>query len=133
MASKDNILAGFYKVDQRGGSYVVATFFNPETMETETMCVRDYDYADGRNDRDDLYYMPINEEMRRVWLHSHGVILPGDLIEVYKGRKVKKGTIARVVEIKAVYDLYGRQVADYAYFEDGQRTNVDNCKLVEQG
>ena len=31
----------FYKVNQTGGSYVVALFANPITWESYTVCVRD--------------------------------------------------------------------------------------------
>ena len=50
-------MQGFFKVDQRGGSYVVAQFYNPDTGETRSECVRDYDYGDCSRDKDDLYDM----------------------------------------------------------------------------
>ena len=121
---------GFFKVNQSGGSYVVATLYNPTTGEETTKCVRDYDYDDCSRDCDELYYMPIDNDVRRLWLHSHGVIMAGDTIKVVKGRKVKVGTVATVKEIKPITDRYGRWVADYAYLADGQRTNVTNCVLA---
>lgn len=121
---------GFFKVHEGGGSFVTATFFNPETKEYFTACVRDYDYADGSRDNDELYYMPINENARREWLHYNGVILPGDVVKVVKGRKVPIGTTGTVINKKPYFDRYGRQVATYVYLDNGQRTNENNCVLV---
>ena len=123
-------MEGFFKVKQSGGSYVVAVFYNPYTGETRSECVRDYDYGDCSRDNDELYNMPIDEEVRSLWLHSQGQILAGDTVEVCKGRKVPKGTIATGKSIRPYYDRYGRWVADYAYFTDGQRTNIENCRLL---
>lgn len=120
---------GFFKVAQSGGSYVTATLYNPTTGEDKIVTVRDYDYADCSRDNDEVYNTPINDEVRRVWLHKGGHILVGDTVEVVKGRKVKVGTIAIVKEIRPYYDRYGRWVADYLYFTDGQRTNINNCKM----
>lgn len=121
----------FYKVDEKGGSFVVATLFNPITKETDSVVVRDYDYSDGSRDNDYWYDMPIDKAVRRVWLHHNGVILNGDLVEVVKGRKLAKGYVGRVQVIKSICDRYGRWVADYAYFEDGNRTNINNLKILE--
>lgn len=57
---------GFYKVAQTGGTYVVATFYNPETGDMKSKCVRDYDYSDCSRDDDELYYMEINEDVRKT-------------------------------------------------------------------
>ena len=122
---------GFFKVAENGGTYVTGVFYNPETGMVKHELLRDYDYADGSRDNDELYYMPINEEARTLWLHSMGRILVGDVVEVYKGRKVPVGTVGRVKDIKPYKDRYGRTVADYVYFEDGQKTNIDNCRLKE--
>ena len=84
-------MEGFFKVKQSGGSYVVAVFYNPYTGETRSECVRDYDYGDCSRDNDELYNMPIDEEVRSLWLHSQGQILAGDTVEVFKGRKVPRG------------------------------------------
>lgn len=120
----------FRKVGQTGGSYVVATFVDTDTWETKSMCVRDYDYADCSRDRDDLYYMPIDEEAAELWRKHRGVIAKGDTIKVVKGRKVAHGTIAKVADVYDWKDRYGRVQATYAVFEDGQKTNVNNCIIV---
>lgn len=121
---------GFYKVHQTGGSYIVATFYNPDTKETIEKCVRDYDYADCSRDNDELYFMQINESIKSQWLHDKGIILVGDTVEVFKGRKIPIGTIAKVVDKKPYRDRYGREQAIYLYLDNGQKTNENNCKLI---
>ena len=123
--------AGFYKVAQSGGSFVTATFFNPDTGEEYTGCVRDYDYADCSRDSDGLYHMQIDEEARRDWQHHHGALLIGDFVEVFKGRKVAKGTSGVIIKIRPVYDRYRRWVADYAVLDCGKSTNIKNCRMLE--
>ena len=122
---------GFYKVSQHGGSYVVAIFFNPETKEEYSKCVRDYDYADCSRDDDELYYMDIDEEVANAWQHHNGEILVSDTVRVVKGRKVPLGTVAKVTAKRPYYDRYNRWVADYLYFDNGMKTNVKNCEFVE--
>lgn len=124
-------LEGFKKVAQEGGIFIVATFFNPETGETKTQCVRDYDYADCSRDDDELYYMPIDEQAKRQWEHKQGKILEGDTVKVVKGRKVKVGTVSVVKRTRKVNDRYGRWVADYLIFENGEQTNVENCEVIQ--
>ena len=122
---------GFYKVAQEGGCYIVATFFNPDIKESISCCVRDYDYSGCSRDNDELYYMPINEEVKKQWLHHNGIILVDDTIKVVKGRKVPIGTIAKVIDKKPYKDRYGRIQAMYLYLDNGMKTNEDNCKLYE--
>lgn len=127
-------LCEFYKVSENGGTFVTAVFYNPNTNEYFETLVRDYDYADGSRDKDDLYYKPISENAKRKWIHAWGSVLVGDTVEVFKGRKVKIGTIAKIVQIKPYYDPYcswKRWLCDYAYLDNGQKTNVLNCRLVE--
>jgi len=125
----------FYKVNQSGGSYVTALLYNPVTHETKTKCVRDYDYEDGRNDDDELYYAPIDvdaAEHYRKWMNNlnGGFIKAGDVVEVVKGRKIPLGTIGKVVRVYDWRDRYGRPQATYAVFEDGRKTSVWNCKII---
>ena len=122
---------GFYKVEQHGGTFIVAEFYNPDTRELESKCVRDYDYADCSRDDDELYYMDINEEVKRICLHDNGQILVGDMAKVVKGKTIEHGYIGRVVNKREYKDRYGRWVADYIYFEDGRKINVANCVLVQ--
>lgn len=125
----------FYKVGQHGGTYVVATLYNPVTHETDTKCVRDYDYEDCRNDDDELYYAPICEEAvehQRKWLNSQygGFIKAGDTVRVFKGRKIPVGTVAKVARVYDWKDRYGRKQTTYAVFEDGRKTSEDNCYII---
>lgn len=131
MIAKSEELKGFHKVSHEGGTYVTGMFYNPETGEEISVLLRDYDYADCSRDNDELYYMPIDEEVRVLWLHKHGIICEGDTVKVVKGRKIPIGTVAKVVKIKAYYDKYHRWCADYAYLDNGMKTNVDNCELLE--
>ena len=120
----------FRKVGQTGVSYVVATFVDTDTWETKSLCVRDYDYSDCSRDKDDLYYMPIDEKAAELWRKHCGVIAKGDTVKVVKGRKVAHGTIGTVVNVYDWKDRYGRVQATYAVLEDGQKTNVNNCIIV---
>lgn len=120
----------FKKVAQTSGSYVVATFYNPKTGEVKTQCVRDYDYADCSRDNDDLYYEPIDEAARILYQHSLGIILVGDNAKVIKGHTIEHGFIGKVVDKKDYFDKYGRFVAEYLYFADGRKININNCILV---
>lgn len=122
---------GFFKVAQEGGTYIVATFFNPDTKEVFTKCVRDYDYSDCSRDDDELYYMPINEKVRHMYLNYNGVICIGDMVKVVKGRKVPIGTVGVVVDLKPWRDKYGRVQTVYAYLHNGYKASVANCVLVE--
>ena len=125
----DKLREGFFKVNQEGGTFVVATFFNPETKEEFSCCTRDYDYSDCSRDNDELYYMPIDNDVRQKWQHHHGVILEGDVIQVIKGRKVPIGTIATVRKKCPFYDKYGRYCTMYLYLDNGMKTSIDNCIL----
>ena len=66
-----------------------------------------------------------------MWLHWKGVVLEGDTVEVVKGRKIPVGTIAVIKEFRDWKDQYGRVQTVYAVFEDGRKTNVENCRLVK--
>ena len=130
--TKEELANGYYKVNQHGGTFVVATFFNPDTGDVQTVVARDYDYDDKSRDNDWAYYMDIDQNARRIWLHANGYILEGDTVEVVKGRKIPVGTVAVVRKIYDWCDKYGRVQAVYALFEDGRKTNVENCRLVKE-
>lgn len=122
---------GFYKVEQSGDSFIIGIFYNPDTKEECHEILRDYDYFDCSRDNDELYYMEIDKDVRRQWLHNKGVILIDDTVEVIKGRKVPIGTIAKVTDKKPYKDRYGRTQAIYLYFDNGMRTNENNCRLQQ--
>lgn len=124
------IREGFKKVAESGGTYVVARFFNPETKEEYGQCVRDYDYDDCRNDDDEAYYAPIDEDARREWLHFNGHVVVGDTVKVVRGRKVPIGTVGVIDRIYDWKDCYGRVQTTYVVLEDGQRTSIANVVLA---
>ncbi len=135
MTGKELAEKGFYKVGENGGAFVSALFVNPETWETKLICVRDYDYSDGSRDNDELYYMPINEEVKNKW-HMHvrkveGIVGEGDTVKVVKGRKIPIGTVAVVESIRPWKDKYGRVQTEYAVFTDGRKTSVNNCVIIK--
>lgn len=123
-------LTGYFKVAQDGGTFITATFYNPATGDEIVECVRDYDYFDKSRDNDELYFMAIDENARRDWLHRYNIFSPGDTVMIFKGRKLPVGTVATVKSRKPYRDRYGRTVAYYLYFENGTRTNENNCILV---
>lgn len=120
---------GFYKVEQSGGSFVTATFFNPDTTESYSEVVRDYEYYDGSRDNDELYEMDIDREAEIAYKHYLGEFVVGDKVRVVTGRKVPVGTVATVVKRYAVKDRYNRIVGYYLNFDNGMRTNEKNCVL----
>lgn len=125
---------GFYKVAEDNGGVCVGTFFNPDTKESFSKITWDIDrpYINDDDEVETLRYLPINHEVKRVWLHHIGRILVGDTVEVFKGRKIPIGYIGVVEDIKPFYDRYHRWQADYIYFKDGKRTNYNNCKLIKE-
>ena len=120
----------FYKVSHTGGTYVTGMFFNPVTGEEKSELLRDYDYSDCSRDNDELYYMPIDEEVRTAWLHTRGVILVRDQAKVVKSRTIEHGFVGTIRAIHDFTDRYGRTQATYLYFTDGRKINKNNCELV---
>lgn len=124
--------SGFYKVNIDNGGVCTCTFYNPETKESFSRITWDIDrpYINDDEEIEVLRYLPLSEDVRKQWLHNAGVIQIGDTIEVFKGRKVPKGTIGKVLDIRPYNDIYGRWQCDYAYLDNGMRTNINNCKLA---
>lgn len=120
--------SGYRKIAQDHGSVAVATFYNPDTEDSFTLIVDDVD--DDRKFDPELYHMPVDENARKIWRRKRGIISIGDTVEVYRGRKVPRGTIAVVVREYDYRDCYGRIVAHYLVFDNGMKTNVNNCRLV---
>ena len=129
MITLNNNLDGYFKVAENGGTLVIDTFYNPETNDIKNITVRDYDYSDCSRDIDELYNMPIDENVRVEYLHYKGIILVGDTIQVIKGRTIEHGFISKVIKKWEYLDKYGRWVADYILLEDGRKINVGNCQL----
>ena len=124
---------GFYKVNEDNGGVCVGTFWNPETKESFSKITWDIDrpYISDDEEIEILRYLPINKEVRSAWLHYNGIIQINDVVEVVKGRKVPIGTIAKVIDKKPYKDIYGRTQAIYLYFDNGMKTNENNCVLCK--
>lgn len=120
---------GFYKVSEKGGSFVVDTYYNPTTDEIGTLVARDYDY-NGDRDNDSIYNAAINEDAKNAYLHACGQFILGDKVMVIKGRKIPHGTVHTVTGMKDIRDKYGRTCAHYLIFEDGTSTNETNCIMI---
>lgn len=124
---------GFYKVAEDNGGVCVGTFWNPETKESFSKITWDIDrpYINDNEEIEILRYLPINREVRSAWLHYNGIIQVNDVVKVVKGRKVPIGTIAKVIDKKPYKDRYGRTQAIYLYFDNGMKTNENNCVLYK--
>ena len=118
----------FYKVEQHGGSFITATFYNPVTQEERHEVVRDYD--DDRSMYNPLYDVSINEEAKWFWNRKRGVIQPGDTVRVVRGRKYPVGTEFKVHSVYPYYDKYQRFIANYAYFVGGGKCSTSNLTII---
>ena len=56
----------------------------------------------------------------------------GDKVEVFKGRKVPIGYTGTVTKIYDWKDLYGRVQATYVILDYTFKTNINNCRRVEE-
>ena len=119
---------GYRKIGQTHGAIAEALFYNPNTDDWFTVIVDDVD--DYGKFKPELYRMPVDETLYQVYRRKRGIIRVGDTVEVYKGRKIPRGTIAVVVREYDWRDCYGRVRTHYVVFEDGRKTNVENCRLV---
>ena len=126
---------GFYLVNTDGFSVTYGTFFNPTTKERFTKRIWDNDDWRVENEPEvqALRALPRPDEtVMKAYYRFIGKIQVGDLVEVYKGRKVPRGYKGVVVKIWNWRDQYGRSQTTYVNFADGQKTNIDNCRLVEE-
>lgn len=126
---------GFYLVNTDGFSVTYGTFFNPTTKERFTKRIWDNDDWRVENEPEvqALRALPRPDEtVMKAYYRFIGKIQVGDLVEVYKGRKVPKGYKGVVVKIWNWRDQYGRSQTTYVNFADGQKTNIGNCRLVEE-
>lgn len=121
---------GFFKVAEKGYSLTSAVFFNPKTLESYSCIVWDMDDDRIAWDREEERFAPIDADARRAWMHHNGIIVEGDVVEVFKGRKVPIGTVSTVIRIYDWRDKYGRVQATYAELENGMKTNIDNCRIA---
>jgi len=131
---KNCIFGGFYKVAEHSGATLTdATFFNPYTGEHFTKIVRDTDGHMADDFGDELYDMSINREAKWLWNRSNKIVQEGDTVRVVKGKTLAHGAEAKVKRVAPIKDRYGRKVADYAFLENGEKINVSNVKILEDG
>ena len=133
---KGSVFGGFYKVDEdRGATITFATFFNPYSGEHFSERVRDTDDDRWAHDSftQEMNDVPLNKDVAWLWKRSNGVVQEGDKIRVTKGRTLEHGLEAKVRKVYPFRDRYGRHVADYAYLDNGQKINVNNVSIVEDG
>lgn len=126
---------GYYCVGTDGFSLSYATYFNPETKDKFTKLVWDIDDPRVENEPEVqiLRALPYADSaVMRAYNHFIGKIQVGDLVEVYKGRKIPKGYRGEVVKIWTWHDQYHRPQTTYVVFPDGQKTNIANCRLVDE-
>ena len=136
-------LEGFKKIGHRGGSFVKVEMWNPETKEFKAICVRDYEYSDmygmglsaynedfTPDEKDELYYMDIDEDALNDYNFEHSIPYVGCEVEVVKGRKYSHGDRGRVVKMYDYKDKYGRFIAKYIITDNGMKINKDNVKVV---
>lgn len=154
---KIKAIAGYHKVDSRNSSIAVSVFYNPNTAEELEIKTDDaeYPFSDSmaysgdlvtREEATFIMDMPIDEAARSLWeakkledsrerYHDMGLFVEGDTVEVYKGRKVPKGTVGKITRFWNYCNQYGKIVATYAILElaDGTtaKTNENNCRLVK--
>lgn len=125
-------MEGWKKISEDGGSFITARFWNSKLKEVVSLVVRDYDYSDASRDNDYLYNMPIDNQALREYKKFKGIIQEGDTVKVVKGRTLPKGYTGVVQSIYQFKDRFGRTVADYIRFENGDRININNVELLKQ-
>lgn len=119
----------FYKVTERGGSYVVAVLFNPITHEEKTINIYDDD-APYPITNEEYYFLPVDKTVKELYSRFKGEIKSGDLVKIVKGRKMLN-EIKRVVKTFE-YRVHGGYSVSYLVFEDNTKVQKDNCVLIIQ-
>lgn len=120
---------GFIKVNESGNVFKFGTFYNPKTKQE---CVIMEDGDDERDYKPEVLHIPVDKEVRHLWLHEKGIISVGDKVKVLKGRKVPIGTVGLVVGIRKIVNKYGAHMCDYVKLDNGMETSVDNCEMIKE-
>ena len=111
-------------------TFASALLFNIVTGESVTVWTRDYDRWDATEcGGADWHDVPIDNDAWLAYCRKNGIVAVGLRAKVVKGRKVPIGYSGLVSRIRKIYDRYDRWVANYVEFEDGTRTNINNCVL----
>lgn len=124
------------------GGFVMVTLFNADTKEVKKITVDDYEYQSNiqyqiakeqgytTEELWELRVAEVDAEAVNEYLNFLGVVRVGSIVEVFKGRKIAKGTISKVVNIYDWKDSYGRTQTTYAVLETGEKTNINNLRLA---
>ena len=133
-------LNGYSKIKVSAGSLSTHYFYNAETKETIHIITDDkeYGYRKGMTSQDFTWEeldiiekMPIDGETLKIYNYDNNIICEGQLVEVVKGRKLPIGYKGIIKKIYPYKDKYGRVQSYTAYFEDGNKTNIDNLKIIK--
>ena len=133
-------LNGYSKIKVSGGSLSTHYFYNAETKETIHIITDDkeYGYREGLTSQeftweelDLIEKMEIDQETLKIYNYDNNIICEGQIVEVVKGRKIPKGYIGEIKKIYPYMDKYGRVQNYIAYFKDGNKTNIDNLKIIK--
>ena len=83
----------------------------------------------------EILYKKIKEDEKRVFLESKDIPYIGSKVEVFKGRKIPKGTVGIIKSFQNYKDKYDRVQTCYALIEteNGElvKTNELNCRLIK--
>ena len=150
-------IQGYKKVGHRNFSMCISDFYNFNTGHELSIKTDDIEYEYGFEmgyssdlvsfneakliqnmpiDRDaEVLYKQLKEEETRILLESKNIPYIGSKVEVYKGRKVPKGTVGIIKSFQDYKDKYGRVQTCYALIEteNGElvKTNELNCRLIK--
>ena len=150
-------IQGYKKVGYRNFSACISDFYNFSTGHELSIQTDDIEYTYGfemgyssrlvtRKEADYIQSMPVDkeaeilykklkEEETRILLESKDIPYIGSKVEVYKGRKVPKGTVSIITGFQDYKDCYGRVQTCYAIIEtkNGElvKTNELNCRLIK--
>lgn len=127
---KPEDMVGWAKIQYGSGTYYCSTWWCEATNETVSLLERDYDYNEPIKDNEFLYNTRVDRTALWKYNRRNGIIQDGDTVRVIKGKTLPKGFVGTVKSIKPIDDRYGRKVADYIYFTDGNRININNVELV---
>ena len=133
-------LKEYSKIKEGSGSLSTHYFYNAKTKHLLHIITDDkeYGYREGLTSQeftweelDLIEKTPINKEALKIYNFDNNIIMEGQLVEVVKGRKMPIGYKGIIKKIYPYKDRYGRVQIYTAYFEDGQKTNIDNLKILK--
>lgn len=133
-------LKGYSKIKVSGGSLSAHYFYNANTKHFISIITDDqeYGYRGGLTSQeftweelDLIEKIEIDQEVLKIYNFDQNIIAEGQLVEVVKGRKMPIGYKGIIKKIYPYKDKYGRVQSYTAYFGDGNKTNIDNLKIIK--